>query len=79
MDVRPVGWKPPEIRKELDRKKAEEQAERNKTIALEEQRREKVSRDQKQETQCRGPCTYYVEKIIDARRAGGTARLIFWK
>eukprot|EP00928_Gymnodinium_smaydae_P088102 TRINITY_DN72246_c0_g1_i1.p1 TRINITY_DN72246_c0_g1~~TRINITY_DN72246_c0_g1_i1.p1 ORF type:complete len:322 (-),score=102.37 TRINITY_DN72246_c0_g1_i1:46-1011(-) len=49
LDVRPQGWKPPDIAREIKKKKDEMEAERAKMVALEEQRRDKVARDQQEE------------------------------
>lgn len=51
LDVRPSGWKPKAITKELEKKKFEEQVEREKLIAIEEQRRGMVLEGQKEEAE----------------------------
>ena len=44
LDVRPLGWKPPEKLKELKRKQAQEEAERQAKMAVEKKRREQARR-----------------------------------
>lgn len=51
LDVRPVGWKPPEKVKELKRKQAAEEAERQAKMAVEKKRREQVAKEQAEEAQ----------------------------
>ena len=51
LDVRPLGWKPPEKLKELKRKQAQEEAERQAKMAVEKKRREQVAKEAAEEAQ----------------------------
>ena len=51
LDVRPLGWKPPEKVKELKRKQAQEEAERQAKMAVEKKRREQVAKEAAEEAQ----------------------------
>jgi len=51
LDVRPLGWKPPEKVKELKRKQEQEEAERKAKMAVEKKRREQVAKEAAEEAQ----------------------------
>lgn len=51
LDVRPLGWKPKEKVKELERIRQREEAERNARIEVENQRREKVAKEAAEEAE----------------------------
>ncbi|CAJ1327814.1 unnamed protein product [Effrenium voratum] len=51
LDVRPLGWKPPEKLKELKRKHAQEEAERQAKMAVEKKRREQEAKKAAEEAE----------------------------
>lgn len=51
LDVRPLGWKPPEKMKELKRRQQQEEAEQKAKMAVEKKRREQVAKEAAEEAQ----------------------------
>merc|ERR1712046_350030 len=51
LDVRPQGWKPADKVKEIERKRAMEEAEKKARVQAENQRRDKVALEQKEQAE----------------------------